>query len=164
MRSDIPYQQQQDAHSLSPDGIVELYQIDLISNPAKTIYLTGKQSRTWQGTIYEQIPCTMTEATLNSSGEVSRPKFSVANPSGMFSAFVAAGQLDNAIVTRFRLRRTDYENDVNAALINIWRVSRIMTVTKDLVACELRSVLDGQNFLLPGRQFFPPDFPHVSLY
>lgn len=164
MRDDIPYSHQQEAHSLNPAGIVELYQIDLLSNPPRSIFITGKDGRTWQGTQYESIPCNMSETAQNSSGEVSRPKFSVANPAGMFSAFVAAGQLDNATVTRLRVHRADYENDVNNFLINIWRVSRIVSVTRDLVVVELRSVLDGQNFKLPGRQFYPPDFPHVSLF
>lgn len=160
--NNIPLSQELDAHKLESDGIRELFKIQL-SDGVTLLYITAHNSVTWGDQTWEEWPCTLSDTSQNSTGEKSRPKFSLANPTGVFSLWVSQGVCDGAIVTRYRVLKTDLDSDVRAYAKNVWTVFRVTSLNKDLVVFECRSLLDGQSFQLPARAFYPPDFPHVSL-
>lgn len=161
MRTDLPPNMQASLHSLTPPAIVTLFKITLADN---TVFnLSPSKEVVWRGVRYEQIACTMTEISRDSDGKLTRPKFSFANPERMFSRFIYEGVMDNAEVKRFRILSTDLDADLDFAVTELFRVSRIMNLSKDSATVELRDILDGTNFFLPARAYYPPEFPHVSL-
>lgn len=164
MRADLPDTQIADAFSLTPDALVFLFKIQLNAAYGGTIIcLTGQKEVTWQGMTFESVGVTLTEDGVSTSGEWRRPKFSVVNPDGVFSAFIAQGKMNGATVTRYAVNKADLDADVARYSVNIWRHSKTLAMTKPMVTFELRSPLDGPMFYLPARAFYPPEYPHVSL-
>ena len=160
-RTDVPSTILDTTQELSPEPLVRLYRIALQSGP--TFYLSPNQQETWQGNTYDSIPCTMTDMSMEADGKMNRPKFTFVNPAGIFTSSVASGAMNNAIITRYRVLRSDLDLDNSFALSEAYRVSRVVTINKAQITLELRDVLDGHNFTLPARSYYPPEFPSVSL-
>lgn len=163
MRTDIPSSIVDTSHDLSVEAIVTLFHIELTDN---TIFLLSPtKAVTWLGDTYEEVPCKMTGAGKRSDDEVVRPKFSFANPGGIFTSSLYSGAMNNALITRIRILSSDLENDLDFAIREQYRVSRIMNISSasQMATVELRHGLDGHNFFLPARTYTPPEFPHVRL-
>lgn len=154
------------AMSLEAEAIITLYKIEMFP-PAPdlpaTLYLSPKVDVVWQGKTWESFQTTLAGELTNSDGEFGRPKFSLANPNGLFSSYIHKRWLDNAIVTRYKVLKSDIDLDVNSYRRNMWKVSKTLGLSKTLATLELRGVLDGQYFTIPGRRFQPPEFAQVSL-
>ncbi len=159
----LPISQQFDAHELESRGIREFYKLEFLDTARSTMYLSPHNEYHWLGHTWEFLPSKIAESSQNSSGELSRPKFSIVNPSGIFSTWIEKGAADGALVTRYRTLMSDLEAGVAAYAKSVWVLSKVMSLTQDLVVFELRSTIDGANFSLPARSFYPPDFPSVSL-
>jgi phage-related protein len=159
----IPISQQFDAFELESRGIREFYKIEFASEDDATMYITPHNQYDWLDHTWETLPCKLSENSQNSTGEQSRPKFTVLNPAGIFSTWIESGKTDGAIITRYRALLSDLEAGVNAYTKNIWVLSKVVNLNKDVAVFELRSTIDGVNFSLPARSFYPPDFPTVSL-
>lgn len=162
MKEDLTAKQREDAFSLTPEGMVELLQIDLPTGQTSLRFSKHRELR-YLGATWESVPFNLTEMGVNTQGEAKRPKLSIPNPDGAFSAWIAQGAADSALVTRYRVLQSDLEAGVSAFQRRVWRISKPLSLSKSLVVFELRSPLDGQMFVLPGRAFYPPEFSHVSL-
>lgn len=163
MRSDIPTDMRSTAQELSPDAIVSLFKLDLTTTTPTTIYFTPHKEVTYLGVTYSEIPCTMTAMEQDSQGRANRPKFTFANPSGIFTSSIQQGVMNNAALTRYRILKADVDANINAKVTEKFFVSKILMVNKDMVSVELRDVFDGHMFKFPARAYFPPEFPNVSL-
>lgn len=164
IRDDLPASQVEEALKLEARGLASLFKIELTGGGAGTIlYLSPTNEKIWQSHTWEAVPCVLAGVGFQSSGEQTRPKFSIVNPGGIFSSYVQAGWVNNAVVSRYKVLTSDIADDNNSFQLQVWRVSKVLARTKVLITTELRGCLDGQNFMLPGRRFFPPEFPHVSL-
>lgn len=167
MRDDIPLQQADGAQFLDQEGFASLLTIQLVATVAGggTVFLRfcANKAVTWQGNTFESIPFSLTGLGSNASGEVVRPKLTLPNAAGAFSEYAHQGWLNNALVIRQLIRKSDLEGNVNSFSQKKWRVSKIVNLTKSMISLELRSLFDGQNFKLPPRQYYPPEFPSVSL-
>lgn len=155
----------QEALKLEADGYIELFQI-ILSPPAHAVvnlYLSSKNTVNWQGTSWESYGVTLSDYRRDSSGELSRPKFSLFNPNGEFTRYGHQGWIDGAVIKRYRVLKEHLDANANSFLLNTWRVGRILQLSNPAIILELRSVLDGQSFVLPGRAFVPPKFPSVSI-
>lgn len=161
MRTDLPDSVVETSQDLTPDPFVTLYKIKLVDGTE--FLLSPKGTRLWQEETYEEIPCHMAGITRNSDSEVHRPKFTFANPAGLFTQEIYEGRLDNAWVSRIRVLSSDLEVGNDFSVKETFRVKRIVSISGDLVVIELRDVLDGHNYKLPARQFLPPEFNHVKL-
>lgn len=161
MIADIPAEYKAEAYKLDATGLVELFQMTLLNG--NSLYFTGYKSLNWQGKTWTSFPCSISDVGVQTSGENNRPKLTVANPDGIFSTYVVSDLLNNATVVRFRVSPSDIDGNVNRFLKNTWRISKVMSLNKNMVIFELRSSLDGQNFKMPGNCFFPPEYPHVTL-
>lgn len=162
MISEIPLSHQREAYKLDAQGLVELFQIDLLSS-AGSIYFTPYIDVTWKGSNWSSFPCTITDSGVQSAGENNRPKMTIANPDGIFSGYVNSNVLDNAIISRYRVSPEDIATNSSIFMKNTWRISKVVSLNKNMIVLELRSALDGHNFKMPGNSFFPPDYPHVTL-
>lgn len=163
MRTDLPASQQFDAHELESKGIREFFKIEFVAPGDPTLYITAHNPINWLDQSWETLPCQLSESQQNSTGEVSRPKFSIVNPSGLLSLWIESGATEGAIITRYQALVSDIEAGVAAYSKNVWILSKVISLNKNLATFECRSTIDGQNFDLPARSFYPPDFPHVSL-
>ena len=158
----IPAEHLADAQSLEGDAKVDLFQIILPDNLTK-IFLKQNSDVQWQGDTYEGTSIKIEGVGNYSDETVSRPKLTVFNPAGVFSYLLDGGLLDNAIIVRYRVLKQHIVADLPVYIRQQWKVSRIASIKSSFIALELRDMLDGQNFLTPGRMFIPPDFPTVSL-
>lgn len=163
MIENLPRSQVEDAHSLTSTGYRDLYKIELRNADNTVLYINAYNPVEFMGQQYENLPCTLTEASQNTTGEQSRPKFTIVNPDGLFSLFIQRGALDGAILTRYRVLTNDLELNNGAFARNLWIISKVVALNKAQATFELRSSMDGVNYMLPARSFYPPAFPHVSL-
>lgn len=161
MRNDLPTSIQDTKHDLAPDALVVFFQLTLADG---TVFrLSPKGEFNWRGQTYDEIPCVLTDISQDADGKVGRPKFTFANPGGLFTAEIYGGRIDNAMLTRFRVLKADLDADRDFAVKETFRVSRIINLNKTTASVELRDVMDGHQFKLPARAYFPPEFPHVRL-
>lgn len=153
------------AMSLEADGYVTLFRMRMTPpGEAETVFrFTPYKSVAWNGFTYESYGCGLTDYKKESSGESSRPKFTLFNPNGFFSRYVHRRWADNAEVVRYRVLKEHLDAGINSYLKNTWRVGKVLTLSRTIVSFELREALDGQFFLMPARAYFPPEFPSVSL-
>lgn len=161
MRQDIPDSIQESLHELNPTSLVTLYEIHL--SDGTSFHLSPARDVLWLGVQYDEIPCHLTEIQNDADGKLSRPKFSFANPGGMFSSAIAQGLLDNAVLYRKRVSTYDLENNLDFSLKERYQVAKVMSVSNSIAVVELRGVLDAPRFKLPARSYYPPEFPHVKL-
>lgn len=157
----IPSTIQDDAYNLTGAAQVMLYDLQLYNG--SSIYLSPKGSYTWQGRAYEEVPCHMSSVGRQADGKLNRPKFTVVNPNGMFTTAIGDRSLEGALLTRHRLMKADLLADLNNALSQTFRISKVASVDRQVIVVECRGSLDGANFKLPYRAFYPPEFPHVGL-
>lgn len=159
----VPDSHLNDVHELESKGFRDLYQIDLRNAENTVLYFSSQNEVTYRGILWEALPCKLAESGQNSTGEQSRPKFTCANPDGLFSIWLQKGALDGAVFTRYRVMLPALEANLNEYIRNLWIVSKVLMLNKQNATLELRSIMDGVNYQLPHRSFYPPDFPHVSL-
>lgn len=155
----------EEALSLDADGYANLFSIRMspLGLPDVLLTLTPQKSVSWQGYPWESYGITITDYRRESSGEASRPKLTVFNPDGVFSRYVHARWMDSAEVIRYRVLGQHLSANINSFLKNTWRVAKVLNLSKQSATFELREAIDGQFFVLPGRAYYPPDFPAVSL-
>lgn len=158
----IPADHMEDALKLEADGYVDLFQIILPDGMSK-IFLKQNQTIDWQGDTYEGTGIKIEGVGNYADDTVSRPKVTIFNPNGVYSYLVDQGLLDSASIARYRVLKEHIIADLPIYRRQQWKVTRISSVKSTFISLELRDMLDGQNFLTPGRMFIPPDFPTVSL-
>lgn len=154
-----------EALSLDAEGYASLFLIRMFPEGEAEIEhrMSPMREVNWQGYLWESYAVGITGYKKESSGESNRPKMTLFNPNGFFSRYVHAGLMDNAEVIRYRVLGSHLLADTNSYIRNSWRVSKVAGLNKSTVVVELRDVLDGPFFILPGRAYYPPEFPSVSL-
>lgn len=162
MRTDIPTRHRDMAHSLESEGIVQLIEIRIPGTPEVYIRINNKRQITWQSKTWEQWAFSLTDIGIIADGEMKRPKFTVANPDGLFSSYIGRGMMDAATITLYEVLTRDITTNTNSFIKYVWRVGRVVNLNKVTATFELRSALDGHNFTLPARKYIPPEYPHVS--
>lgn len=158
----VPVEHMEDAQKLDADAYVDLFQL-ILSDGVTKLHLKKDHDVTWQGDDYEGTGIKIDGVGKYADDETSRPRLSIINPEGVYSALIDQGYIDKATVVRYRVLKEHIEQDVAIYRRQQWKVSRVATLTKAIVVLELRDMMDGQTFLTPGRMFIPPDFPAVSL-
>lgn len=171
---------EEEAHELEGDGIVDLFTIFLTALPKSRaennmvtewfdtharVNFKAMDTVTWFGITFEGIPLKFEGAGQTEGDEKKRPSLTMANTNAVFSPLVRDGVLDNAPITRWRIRRQDLENnpETEDVIRQTWRISRVTSMDKHQIDVELRDQLDGPLFRIPNRMFTPPEFPMVSV-
>lgn len=150
-----------DATLLVGDGIVELFEVRPINGTV--LYVKANDTVTYQGKTYEGLAIEMKGAGRSSDEQVKRPTLAIANPEGLFSQDIAAGDLDFATLIRRRVLRKDLLANVGRFHEEKWLVSRCTSLTKYSASFELRAPSDRFNAMIPARMFILPEFPLVTL-
>lgn len=154
---------------LNPSAHIELFEIDLTPFGgdlyrfhAGTNELT--QPITWDGNVYEPWAVKAEGFDFSSSGQIPRPKLSLANVYGTITALVLLyDDMVGAKVTRKRtmvkyLDAVNFTGGVNASADptagfpdDIFSVDRKVTENKHLVVLELTAAFDVSGVQLPRR-------------
>lgn len=161
-RPGLPTEQIEDANKISADGRVFLYEMEMAGTAALIRVRNGPQV-TWNSMTFEELGVTVTGKGQSAGEEVFRPKMQVANPEGIFSSYIASGELERSLVREWTVLRTHLDANQPIYSMRLWTVGKILNLNKNLLVMELREIGDGPNFILPGRIFMPPDFSQVSL-
>ena len=149
------------AKELSPEPYVELYEVRV--NPSAVLRLTNHPSIKWNGYEWENWALELTGYGVKTTGESNRPQLRLANLNGAFSFAANSGWVYQGSVTRYRALLQDLHDNRPSYLRNFWDLSKIASLSKDAIVLELRAPMDRQDYTLPARQFFPPEFPYVTL-
>lgn len=168
----IPNEHVVDALKLEADGIVDLFEIHMISGAR--FYFKNNDRVEWQGKTYEGWAGQLSGVETNSDEQESRPALVIANCgndaqdgsyyiNSLFSPFVESGALDGAIVYRRRILRPHLDADLPISANRRWIVARIASMDEQTIALELRTPTEGTTFFVPARMYMPPEFPTVSL-
>lgn len=166
-----PIEHIRDSNKLEGDAYIYLYEIRLY--PSGVMRLCADRTVTWLGDTYNLWGVRLSGVSKNSDDEQSRPRLSVANFTydedgepvrGVFSSLQAQNVVEGATVIRYKILKTNLENNLNIKEENRWKISRIVSEKPDLLVFELRSSLDGPRFSIPARKFSPPEFRQVKLY
>ncbi len=157
-----PAEHIEDSKELDADAYIDLFEIVLAANLGR-LFLKQNHDAVWQGNTYEGTGIKLEGVGTYADDEVARPTLSLFNPDGVFSYLVDQGGLENAKIIRYRVLKTHVETDTPVYRRQQWFVKRIASLRRGLIALELRDMLDGQAFMVPGRMFIPPEFPIVSL-
>lgn len=158
----IPASHIADAQLLEADGYVHLWRIQLRNN-AGNVYLTDGRTIVFQGITYNATAIKLGPIKQSSEDEVSRPTLTIANPENIYASFIAQDILEKSLVIRKRILRTNLEANANIFEQRTWYIGRVTSYLRGTVTVELRNLLDGPTFMIPARQYLPPDFPVVSL-
>lgn len=160
--NEIPASHMADAQHLEGDAYVELFQI-LLSDKATKIFQKVDKGVTWQGDTYEGVPIQITGVEQTADDETARPQLMLFNPNKVYSSLVNQGLLEGAMVSRYRVLKQHVEADLPIYRRQSWKIARVASVKGEVIACEMRDMLDGQVFQTPPRMYIPPEFPAVSL-
>jgi len=161
MRPGVPAEQIADAQKLIADGRCYLYEIEMVNGAF--VRLRDGPPVVWNSMSFEELPITVSGAGQSSGEEVFRPKMQIANPEGVFSAYIESGVLERGYVRQYLVLKTHLDANQPIFSMRLWTVGKIVSLNKNLLVAELRGIGDGPNFVIPGRMFMPPDFPQVSL-
>lgn len=156
----IPDEHKEENLKLSADPYVDLFEIKLL-NGTRLFFKTGDQVE-WNGNTWESLPIIFNGYEVNSDEKVSRPTLQVVNPEGVFSRIVLDGDLDKAKLYRYRVLRRDIDLDRPVYQTNMWIIWMATTINTNFIIFELRNPMDGNNFITPSRQYYPPEFPTVT--
>ena len=157
----IPPSHALSAQGLDADAFVYLYTLYLW--PTGQVRLVNGESVVWQSNQYDGSSCSLTGVSTSTDTQSARPRFTAANPDGVFSAVIGQGSLEAGRVERLRLLREDMDANRPFFVRQSWRVGRVQSLNRFAVTLELRDLGDNPNFLIPSLTYTPPDFPTVTV-
>lgn len=152
-----------DALKLSAEGRIHLYELSPLSGG--TIYFKNDNDVTWQGTLYEGIPCALTGEEHNTEGSPT-PKLQIGQENLdllPFKGLINDGNLDGATLVRKIVLLSDLLNNVNTFHRSTFRVKRPEHYSRTKISLVLAPWSSAQAQTVPFRQYLPPDFPWVDL-
>lgn len=163
----------QELLKLEPSVILSFYRLDIL-NEGPLFFHSGEngfeKSLIFQGQEYQYIPIKAEGFELNADGRLPRPKLTISNVNGQMSPVsLAFNDFIGSRLTRTKtfIKFLDAENfpdninphgdpDPDATLPKDEYIVNIKTVENNqLIEYELRSTLDLEKAILPGRRIMP---------
>lgn len=160
MTVEIPESHKAENLKLEAEPYVDLYEIILYNDTV--LRLKPGEDITWRGQLWEGYPIYLTGHEIDSE-KLSRPTLQVVNPEGIFSSLFISGELEKAIIYRYRVLREDLNAGREIYQRLRWIIWNIKSINKNYVEMELRNPIDGNNFNVPARLYVQPEFPSVNL-
>lgn len=155
-----PISHKEQSLSLNPEQLLELFEI-ILKNGTIIRSVSGR-AREWAGSTYESAYISVSGVSRNSGEQRVRPTLTIGNPLDIFHVPVADGELDGAIVKRYKVRPSQLAADPPVYEQSIWYIAQI-TGLGEVITAQMRSVSDRQESQLPARQFLKPEFPSVTI-
>lgn len=161
MKTDLPTTFNQSVYDLEPAALMEFFVLTL--RDGTIIPFSSYPDFTYRGTVYSQIGCTLSPSSIDANGRQNRPRFTFVNPEGLFTHAVGKGLLEEAVLTHREALVMDVMADSEFFIERTLVITRVMSVSRFMVATEMRDIMDRHDFVVPSRAFYPPEFPHVRL-
>jgi phage-related protein len=163
--TEIPAEHIRDSHELIGDGRVDLFELTPSGGTGVLRFKDGNDS-TWLGNDYIGIPLQLSGEKRSSDSGLSMPKLTVGQTGLdllMFKALVYDGYLDNAVIVRYTVLRSNLEANINVRETMTYRVKRVDQYSRSQIIMQLATLSDSLGFSLPYRTYLPPAFPSVQL-
>jgi phage-related protein len=162
--STIPIQQINDAHKLTADAEIDLF--DLVpSIGTGTIHFKSDGDVTWQGTLYTGVPLQFDGENYSASAGTPQPRLVIGQENSNLSAFkplIFDGTIDGAVITRSHILLDDLVNNRLIRSVHYYRVRRVEAYSRYQITLQLASQSDSLTFSMPFRSYLPPAFPSVT--
>lgn len=145
------------------DGRVHLYELSPLSGG--TIYFKPDNPLTWQGHLYEGLPCAITGDEI-STEKSPTPRMTIGQENLdllPFKGLIHDGYLEGATLVRKIVLLDDLINDRNIKRTSYFRVKRVESYSRSSISIVLATFSGAVNQTLPFRQYLPPNFPWVDL-
>jgi phage-related protein len=163
--STIPSAQIQDAHKLTADGKLALF--ELVPNDGSgTVRFKEDKTLSWRGFEYTGIPLTFTGEKKSAQTGTGQPTLTIGDQQvdlSPFKPFVYDGYLDGAEVVKYDVLLDDALNNRAVFTRTFYRVRRVPSYGRLQIVLQLATVSDSLGFTMPARQYYPPAFPTVQI-
>jgi phage-related protein len=152
----------QESTLLSHSDILLLF---TITTPNNVVFrMCSKYPVNFMGIQYEFLPHSLTGLQESTGEEKSRPQLEITNPRGVLTKIALSGDLEGADVSLIRISELEFKNNnVTETRVDRWRVYRIISISTQQVALELRGISDFPKGKFPYRGYYAPDFKTVTL-
>ena len=160
----LPQSHVDDALKLTADGKVPLYELSPISGG--TVYFTPDSDVTWQGQLYEGLPCQLSGEEISSEKSSPTPRLVIGQENLdllPFKGLVNDGYLDGALLVRKKVLVEDLKADLNVCERTVFRVKRPDNYSRTVISLVLATYSTAHDQTVPFRQYVPPAFPWVDL-
>lgn len=165
MVNPVPFEHIVDAHKLTADGDIDLFELSPASGSG-VLRFKADNDVNWRGNLYAGLPLQFaTDGTSTDKGS-DLPKMIIGQPNidlSLFKPLIFDGGLDGATIVRYSLLLTNLINNASIYERKFYRVKRVEGYDRTSVTLQLASLSDSLAFSLPFRQYIPPDFPSVQL-
>jgi len=143
-------------YKLESPSVVQLFELTGYNN-ADIFRFTNELTCTWQGNVYQQIPCQVEGFEYTTSGTLPRPKITVSNIDYVVTQLIQDyNELIGAKLTRKRtlakyLDGQPFADNTQQFNDDIWFVDRKVGENDESIQWELVSSLDLEGLRLPKR-------------
>lgn len=162
----IPAEHIADAHSLSADGEIELFELTP-NDGSGVIRFKTDNTVTWLTHEYTGgLPLQMTGEKKTSDSGLSMPKLVIGQPDfsiAIFKPLIYDGFLDNAVILKYTVLRDNLINNRSIFEVRTYRVKRVEEYSRSKVSLQLATLSDSLGFSMPYRTYTPPAFPSVQM-
>lgn len=161
----LPQSHIEDAHKLTADGRVELFELTPAPPATGNLYFKADSPVTWDEKDYFGIPLQLSGLKYSSTAGSPTPRLIIGNENinlGPFKPLIAQGTLDGAIIVYRTVLLEDLLADNNDSSFQVFRVKRIEGYSRSVITLALATFSAAQSQRMPFRQFVPPAFPYVT--
>lgn len=162
--ANIPAAHIEDAHQLTADGEIFLY--ELTPTVGGTIYFKADNPVTWRGNTYEGVPLNFSGESRSSETGSSRPTLVIGDTNidlGALKPLLFDGYVDGAMLIRRRILRAQIEGNIPGSEDHYYKVRHPSDYGRSSISLELARAADSLDFSFPFHQYYAPDFPAVIL-
>lgn len=149
--------------SLEADGEVWLFDLQPVAGGM--IHFKPDGDVTWQGTLYEGLPCALTGEEMDTE-KLPQPRLRIGQEDLdllPFKGLINDGYLEGATVVRHKILVDDLINDRNIKQSTTFRVKRVEGYGRTQISLVLAGYSSAINQTIPFRQYLPPEFPWVDI-
>jgi phage-related protein len=165
MVNPIPAEHIADAHKLTADGALDLFELTPAGSGA-TLRFKQDNDVTWRSNLYHGLPMQFTTDGSSTDKAADLPKLVIGQANidlSLFKPLIYDGSLDGCVVVRYHLLLTNLLNNSSIYELYTYRGKQVQSYNRSVVTLQLASLSDSLNFSLPYRQYLPPDFPAVNI-
>lgn len=161
----IPSEHIADAHKLTADGELDLFELTPAAGGA-TLRFKADNDMVWRGNTYYGLPLQFSEDAATAEKPSTMPKLVVGTPDtdlSLFKPLINDGSLDGCVVLRYHILLQNVLDGASIYELYTYRGKRVEGYTRATVSLQLASFSDSMSFSMPYRQYLPPDFPAVQI-
>lgn len=161
----IPVSHIEDAHKMSADAEIELYELTPAGTTAK-VRFKNDNTVTYLGNEFAGLPLNFTGVNKNAEGTMVQPSLTIGQSNidlSMFKGLVFDGTLDNARIEKHTVLLSDLLANNDIKVVEVYRVKRVDNYGASQISLSLATFSVAGPTSIPFRQYIPPAFPFVKI-